>query len=253
MNTDSTPSGESSPTPSNEGLQFEKADFAGSPGVTCVLCKQPIAGEYYQVNGQTVCGNCRPKVDSIFTGGSKIGRMFKATGAGIVAGIGGFLVYWGVRAGTGYEIGLIAILVGWMVGVSVRWGAQRRGGLFYQLLAAALTYCSIASSYTPEILNGIRSGGGDPVEESATENRAGDNKKVTAPAAKNEERGAARAPFLFQLIIAFVISLAAPFLMGTENLIGWIIIAVGLWEAWRLNKRVAIDISGPMTASSPAI
>ena len=48
---------------------------------------------------------------------------------------------------TGYEIGLVAIVVGLLVGGAVRKGSGARGGWFYQLMAVALTYAAISGSY----------------------------------------------------------------------------------------------------------
>jgi hypothetical protein len=47
------------------------------------------------------------------------------------------------------------------------------------------------------------------------------------------------------LAVAFAISLAAPFLEGTENLIGLLIIGFALWEAWRFNAYTPLVVSGP--------
>jgi hypothetical protein len=38
---------------------------------------------------------------------------------------------------------------------------------------------------------------------------------------------------------------AAPFLAGAQNLFGLVIIGIGMYEAWKLNKRVPLVISGP--------
>ncbi|MGZ8919977.1 MAG: hypothetical protein ACXW3L_03245, partial [Limisphaerales bacterium] len=143
-----------SATESSDSLQFDRAEFNQGSAFPCSFCKAPIAGEYFQVNGQTACPNCRQQIDSAMSGGSKAGRALRAMAAGIVAGIAGFFIYWAVRAMTGYEVGLISILVGFMVGGAVRWGARIRGGLFYQLMAVVLTYMSIASNYTPDVLQG---------------------------------------------------------------------------------------------------
>ncbi len=251
MTNDPTPSGAPPPVPPNESLQFDRADYAGNAtALSCVLCKTPITGEYYQVNGQTVCPNCQPQVSATFTGGSKIGRAFRAMAAGIGAGVLGFLIYWGIRAVTGYELALVAILVGWMVGKTVRWGSQGRGGLFYQFMAVALTYVSIASNYCPDILKGMREAAAkEKTEASASTTTDKTSNAASAPAKSDTDGAHIKIPLLFQVIIAFFISLAAPFLMGL-NPIGWIIIGVGLWEAWRLNRRIPIQITGPFNAGA---
>ena len=53
------------------------------------------------------------------------------------------------------ELGLIAIVVGLMVGFAVRWGSEGRGGWLYQGLAILLTYCSIVSTYMPFIIQEV--------------------------------------------------------------------------------------------------
>jgi hypothetical protein len=237
-------------TESNDSIQFDRAEFNQGAAFPCAFCKTPIAGDYFQVNGQTSCPNCRDQLNSAMAGGSKSLRALRALAAGTLAGIGGFFIYWGVRAMTGYEVGLISILVGFMVGGAVRWGAQIRGGLFYQLMAVVLTYLSIASNYTPDVLQGLRQSEAEETAAAATAESTptltADN--TTAPADQRNEP----VPLWFALPFAFVISLAVPFLSGLGNIIGLLIIAFGLWQAWSMNKRIPIEVSGPFnTGSAP--
>jgi len=53
-------------------------------------------------------------------------------------------------------------------------------------------------------------------------------------------------------VVAFVVSYALPFLAGFQNIIGILIIAFGLWEAWKFNKRVDAAITGPYTVTPVA-
>jgi hypothetical protein len=235
-----------SSTEPNDSLQFDRAEFNQSAAFPCAFCKTPIAGDYFQVNGQTSCPNCRDQLNSAMSSGSKSIRALRALAAGTVAGIGGFLIYWGVRALTGYEVGLISILVGFMVGGAVRWGAQIRGGLFYQLMAVVLTYLSIASNYTPDVLQGMRQ---SEAEQTAGAANVNPNAAAATPPA---EQNTQPLPLLIALPIAFIFSLAVPFLSGVGNVIGLLIIAFGLWQAWVMNKRVPIQVSGPFnTGSAP--
>jgi hypothetical protein len=250
------------PATTNDGLQFERAEFSGAPALSCAVCKSSISGQYFQINGQAVCAPCRDQAETAMTGGSKVSRLMRSLGAGVVAAIGGFLVYWGIRAATGYEFALVAIVVGWMVGKAVRWGSQHRGGIAYQLLAVILTYFSIASTYCPDIIQGMRQARAQQSdEESANQtsplaraSEAQDNKEngQTNTVRLRETEPQEPLPLWFELGFAFAFSLVAPFLMGVDNLIGWIIIAVGLWEAWRLNKRMELQIIGPFNATIPA-
>lgn len=253
MSAEANPPGQ--PSPSNESLQFERAEFAQGAALSCSFCKAPIAGTYFQINGQIACPNCRQQVETAFSGGSKGSRTIKALAAGIAAAIAGFLVYWGIRAATGYEFALVAILIGYMVGMAVRWGAERRGGVFYQLMAVVLTYFSIASNYTPDVLKGWREAreqdSAAAVDPTSTSSKTSETNAAPAATADTAP-GDREIPFWFQLIFAFCLSLAVPFLAGPSNILGWIIIGVGLIEAWRLNRRVPIEVSGPFDAGHQA-
>jgi hypothetical protein len=52
---------------------------------------------------------------------------------------------------------------------------------------------------------------------------------------------------IISLVLLFAYAMVAPFLMGFENILGLIIIAIGLYEAWKLNKRMPVSITGPFT------
>jgi hypothetical protein len=43
---------------------------------------------------------------------------------------------------------------------------------------------------------------------------------------------------------------AAPFLVGFSNIIGWIIIGIGVYEAWKINKRRVFAVTGPHALAS---
>ncbi len=207
------------PPAASEPLQFDRAEFAQPAALNCAICKAPIIGEFFQANGQNICPACRDKVQAGFTGGSKSVRSAMALGAGLAAGVAGFLLYWVILTVFNWELGLIAIVVGWMVGGAVRWGSAARGGLFYQLMALVITYVSICSSYIPMIMKG-----------------AGDTSL----------------PWIAKLIVSFFLALAAPWLEGPGNIIGWIIIAVGLYQAWIMNRKPNIQVTGPYSTAKPA-
>ena len=62
-----------------------------------------------------------------------------------MAAAAGAVLYYLVTRTTGYNIGLISVLVGFMVGAAVRKGTGNRGGLLYQFLALFLTYMAIGA------------------------------------------------------------------------------------------------------------
>ena len=78
--------------------------------------------------------------------------MAQAALFGLGAAALGSVIFYGVTALTGYEIGLIGVLVGYLVGKAVRKGSGSIGGVQYQVLAVGLTYLSITSTYVLGIL-----------------------------------------------------------------------------------------------------
>ena len=205
---------------SDESLQFERADFgeAAPARLTCASCSQEILQSYYEFAGKTVCSGCREARDRAMDGWGG-GRFLRALVAGIVAGLAGAVVWYLVRVWTEYEVGIISIAIGFAVGKAVSWGSHGKGGWLYQALAVFLTYSAIVTNYVPDIVKEM--GGGESV------NAIG-------------------------WIVAFVFSYAVPFLMGFENIIGILIIAFGLWEAWKFNARVDAVMTGPYTVA-PAV
>jgi hypothetical protein len=241
-----------SPAPSGD-LQFDKAEPGEGQSVSptsCAACQQPLAGVYYQVNGRPACERCKAQLEYDQMSGSAAGNVLRAGAFGLLAALAGGAVWYAVRATTGYEVGLIAILVGVMVGGAVRAGCRRRGGLGYQVLAVALTYFGICVQYVPDIIKAIRD---QPTTEVQTASTSASTTTAQAtaepPASLPASPPAANHSPGVQLLIAVGLllgfAMAAPFLGGFENIIGILIIGFALWEAWKMNRRVPMQIEGP--------
>src|SRR5215813_1102270 len=139
---------------SAEALQFDRATTLSgsappSPVVVCKGCSLTITTQYYDANGHALCGTCRAAAAAAAETPKGIGTFVKAAGFGIGAGVVGAAIYYAVIAFAHLEIGIVAILIGYMVGYSVRKGADGRGGLRFQVLGAVLTYLAVAAAYSP--------------------------------------------------------------------------------------------------------
>ena len=203
------------------GLQFERAEFAeaGPTSPVCAVCGQSVWDVYYAVNGRVLCERCKTDLELHANQGSRAGRFSRAAAYGLGAGAVGAGVWYAVRATTGYELGLIAIGVGLFVGGAVRKGSNGRGGWGYQALAMFLTYASIVSTYVPVIMDALRQG------------------------AEGKDPGTAL--LAVSWVLAFVFAFAAPFLGGAPNIMGIVIIGIALYEAWKMNKKAPLVITGP--------
>lgn len=235
-------------------LQFdtaESADGAPAPPALCATCQQPLVNTYFQVGGQPVCERCKAQVqyDQMSTSGT--GRLLRASGFGLMAALAGGALWYAVRATTGYEVGLIAVVVGLMVGGAVRAGTRGRGGRLYQVLAVGLTYFGICIQYVPDIVKAIRDQPA-PVHSVATPTVPGAPASAVTPVGASPSTlpaAAVPAPTAGDLLLAVGLlvglALAAPFLAGVQNIIGILIIGFALWEAWKINRHVPLEIEGP--------
>ncbi len=234
----------------NGPLQFERAELPSAPAA-CTQCQQPIGSTYYEANGNVVCVRCQIALRSQQSGGSESARLLRAALFGSSSAALGSALYYGVRALTGYEFGLIAIVVGLMVGGAVRAGSNGRGGWLYQSLAVFLTYGSIASTYVPDIVKEIRSQGkkNEATAAAGTATPAApsplDPQPAAATSAAENAGGGGVSGLLLSVVLLFAMAFAAPFLAGFQNIMGLIIIGIGLYEAWKMNRRVEISLGGP--------
>jgi DNA-directed RNA polymerase subunit RPC12/RpoP len=223
-------------------LQFEKAEPVQGEAPTQVKCGGCGAqlSTYYDVNGKVACEDCKDKV-LVQHRASHLPALFRAGALGAVAAAVGAGIYYAIAAGTGYEFGLMSIVLGLMVGFAVRRGARGRGGWRYQALAMFLCYAAISATYVPRVISALHA------KEEAKKASA-DKDAAAKPAAP--EKAAREEPvtfglFLKSLGILFVFALALPFLAGFDNIMGLVIIAIGLYEAWKVNKAAPFSVSGP--------
>jgi hypothetical protein len=235
-------------------LKFDKADYGEKrPAASCVACRQEVRGAYYEVNGKIVCVRCKQAVELARDRGSNVGRFFTATLYGSLAAGIGSAVWYAVRALTHVEFGLLAIVVGALVGGAVKKGSAGRGGWPYQALAMFLTYASIVSTYVPLIVkSAIEQQSNKTSATSAT--KSGAAPELPAAPGASVQPGAKPKGGVFTLLLGlavlFGLAFALPFLLGFQNLIGLLIIGIGLYEAWKINRRVQLVISGPYSVSA---
>lgn len=215
------------PPAQTDELQFDTAEPA-APGegvpaaLNCAACNRPIADTYYAVGDKVVCPECREGIAASQTGGSPAARLLKAVVFGLGAGLAGAAIWWAVSRFLEMQIGLIAVLVGFMVGGAVRAGSDRRGGPGYQVLAVALTYLCIGISYAAQFLE-----------------------LFLMPEVRGE------APMAAVLRESLVRGLMEPFARGASGILGLLIIGFALWEAWQMNRSQPLDFNGPYRVAAP--
>jgi hypothetical protein len=255
-----------------ERLDEAQPEGAAAGPLSCGACEKPLYGFYFQVNGMACCEKCRYEAESEQSRGSGVGRLARAVVGGGFGALVGSGIYYAVLALTGYEVGLVAIVVGFLVGAGVRWGSRGKGGWVYQGLAVTLTYVAIVSTYVPLIFAELDGAEATVVAEAPAPatvpaatpaEPAGaattDPQPVAATASEGES---AAAPVdeipditfgeaMFGLAVFGALVLALPFLAGLENLMGLFIIGIGLFQAWVMNRRLPLEIEGPFPLARP--
>lgn len=207
--------GENLPPP--EQLQFTRAQPLDNPSArVCIVCKQSIPGEYFEANGNVLCGPCAERIRTQQS--SLPAALPKAALFGAGAAIAGSIIYAAVAIFLHLEIGIIAILIGYMVGKSIHFASG--GGRPQQILAVVLTYFSITSAFLWTLIYSVTQGG------------------------QHIDLSRAMIPIIELL-------LAAPFLAlfqgsnAISALISLFIIFIGLRQAWRYTARPELVIAGP--------
>jgi hypothetical protein len=242
--------GEVSGSPTQDDLQFDRADFAEPAEAvpSCKRCGREIPDAYYEFRGAVFCQTCADQIRVVLTGGSGLGRFVRATFFGTAAAAAGCALYLFVVRVIGH-LSLIFILVGLMVGVAVRNASRGRGGLVYQALAIFLTYSAIAASFGAEFMVGMSK---DARAKHAVAKKADAN---VDPAKAEPGEPAPPADvvkptsvlgWVLLVAVGLVFLYAVPIIAGYYQPIGLLIIGFALWEAWKLNRR-----GPPLTVNGP--
>jgi hypothetical protein len=229
---------ESEQQPASSPLQFETAEGLVPQAATCASCANVLSGEYHELNGHPVCATCRARAEAEYQQDQQWSRFTAAVAYGGGAALIGALAYWAFVKIADFEFGLMAIGVGWLVGKAVMKGSNLRGGRRYQYLAIMLTYLSITLSYGALIFEQLWK---NPPKSDTV--KVVEQAKGPGPASA---AGDSNSPgFFVGFGSLLLLALISPFLSGFSNIIGWVIIAIGLFEAWKQTRAVPFSAAGP--------
>src|ERR1035438_7345669 len=215
------------PPLSPQDLQFQHAEPIGDaaaegPAQTGAACKHPVGDTFYQAQSHVVCPPCAARIQAAQQAAPPLSLMRAALYGGAAA-LGGCAIYALVAIVLHAEIGIIAILVGWMVGKAIRHASYGRGGRPQQILAVALAYFAITTSYIPVVL----------YQYARNPHRVEQMQQPPANDAPAEARP--RMPFGAVALYLLMLAAIAPFLSLTSGISAWIslfILFIGLQYAW---------------------
>ena len=210
--------------------QFETGEYAPPAGTdVCKLCRQPIAGQYYRVNGNMACPSCADQARRNATPDSHSAFM-RALLFGAGAAVVGLIGYAIVGIVTGLNIGFVSLAVGYIIGKAMMKGSNGIGGRRYRIAAVLLTYAAVSVSAIPI---GLYEMGKEKPKVQQTQQRSADS-----PAGPGQQEPEAKKMGIGQaLAMLILLGLASPFLELQDplhGLIGLVILFVGMQIAWRI-------------------
>lgn len=178
----------------------------------CGRCSQVLSGSYYLAGDAALCAPCGETLRSGGPAPFDRGLFLRALALGAVGLALGVGISWAIAANVDWHPGINALIATLLVGAGIRFGSRGRGGRPLQLLAVVLGYVAAAASIVPVI-------------------------------ARHEG-----ALTLGRAFYPFWAIPAAPFQggrAGTQGLVFVLIIALGLFRSWRLNRAARVELDGP--------
>jgi hypothetical protein len=211
----------------------------------CAECRGPIVDTYFEADEGVICATCEARITATRASDNS-GSFGRAVLFGLASAAAGAAIYFATLAAIGREITAIVLLVGFIVGKAVRIGSRSRGGRRFQWLALGLTYLAIAATYVPFVMKGFTPASSASAIEliPATTNGAAflvTNPVVTAPAPPPVSLGKAAVDYSGLLLLAAL----APILEGMRHVVTLLLIAAAMFQAWRMNRRTPVTITGP--------
>jgi hypothetical protein len=251
--------------------QFGTAEYVGPPeSDRCRYCQQPIAGNYYRVNGAIACSSCAETGRTLLAKDSHA-TYTRALLYGIGAAVAGMVLYATFEIVTGIIIGYVSLAVGWMVAKAMMQGSKGVGGPRYQVAAALLTYAAVSLAAVPVIIHYAR---GHQLHTQAHQQSLADeqrqleaesgqshgqrqeppNQQAANQRLQNQQPPKMSAGAAIGKLALF--GLASPFLevMGNPfgGLIGLVILFVGIRIAVRITAGRPAEVFGPFDSGAPA-
>jgi len=225
---------------------FDVVDAVTPVGTApCAECHDRIVDTYFEADQSVICAACHDRIVTSRATHASGGRFGRALALGLFAAIAGASAYFALLAITGRELIVVVLLVGFIVGKAVRIGSRARGGRRFQWLAVVLTYLAIVTTYVPFVVKGYSRRSPAVAEAIAAPSQDGSFLTVAMAPTRASAPGSSLGDTAVGFGALLLLALVAPLLEGTSNLFGLLITFAALYQAWRMNREVAVVITGP--------
>ena len=98
-----------------------------------------VAGKNRREPNSVLCSNCASTVEQALEAETKDPNLPPAILLGIVAAVAGGLIWYAIVALTNYQLGIVAVGIGYLVGLAVMFGAGKKRGPALQAIAVVIT------------------------------------------------------------------------------------------------------------------
>ena len=120
--------------------------------VTCANCKKAInAGEQHTYKGKNgtdvyLCADCKTQINEAFKKEAREVNLPKALLGGFVAAVLGCIAWFGIEVVTGYQIGYVAVGLGYLIIRGILYGSGNRRNSKLQLIGVILALLAIVGA-----------------------------------------------------------------------------------------------------------
>jgi hypothetical protein len=246
-------------------------------GKVCHACNHLFHGTFYTLQQMVYCEPCRNAMLEKPPTRTGMSTFMKAGCLGYFAALAAAAVWATVTILTGYALGIIAIVVGLIVGAIVR--KFSGGGRRYQFLALFLTVTALAYATVPmficeviknpemraEFTSAFEKGKAPPIQNDQVEPLPVDNKNENVPAeattnntpiaSQQLEMPAKPVEILLALLALVLAVVIGPYVLYALTFVGnpmsFLFLGIALWEAWKLAAVRAPEFAGPFTNDEP--
>jgi len=98
-----------------------------------------IRGKDKKAAGVTICPTCASQIEDTFLAETQSPNLLGAAALGLGAAVLGCLIWYGVVVLTNFQLGIIAVGVGWLVAQAVILGSGRKRGPKLQAISVVIT------------------------------------------------------------------------------------------------------------------
>jgi hypothetical protein len=265
-------------TPAAPDLTFDRVEptlnvphdtATETAGIPCASCGAVMLDEYYSVGDKPLCASCRTTFEKT-RATSRTSKAFgKALAFGLGAALAGAVVYYAVIALLDLEIGIVAILIGWMVGRAILKALPGGGLRRYQVLGAVLTYFAVGLAYLPLVFNSKNQESAaqqqdstavaaQPEQPAVSPSAASSTVSPSTPttASADSTTGTSSGSFLLGLGALAAFAFALPVMMAFSSgggILSALIIAIGMHQAWRMTGASGLAVTGPFRVGNEPV